>query len=222
MVWQDFLRKEIKEPYYQRLMAIVKQEYQTTICHPDYQDIWNAFKMTDLENVKVVILGQDPYHNYHQAHGLSFSVLCAQLPPSLVNIYQEMENDLGVKVRQDGNLSYLAKQGVLLLNTILTVRHGMPLSHKGIGWEILTDKVIQLLNQQNRPIVFVLWGKNAKEKQSMITNSQHLIITSSHPSPLSANYGFFGSRPFSRINHFLIEHQISPIQWYQSQENNNT
>ena len=213
MLWQDFLKNEITQDYYKKLMAFVRKEYQNTICHPDFDNIWNAFKLTPLEEVKVVILGQDPYHNYNQAHGLSFSVLCKDLPPSLKNIYKEMEDDLHVKVNQDGDLTYLSKQGVLLLNTILTVRHSSPLSHQNKGWEILTNRVIQLLNQQDRPIVFVLWGGNAKAKRSMLTNPKHKVICSVHPSPLSAYNGFFGSKPFSKINQFLIENGIEPIKW---------
>ncbi len=213
MIWQDFLKDEIKQDYYKRLMAFVRNEYQHYICHPDFENIWNAFKMTPLEKVKVVILGQDPYHNYNQAHGLSFSVLCKDLPPSLKNIYKEMEDDLHVKVNQDGDLSYLSEQGVLLLNTILTVRHSSPLSHQNKGWEILTDRVIELLNKQDRPIVFVLWGSNAKSKRVMLNNPKHLVISSVHPSPLSAYNGFFGSKPFSKINQFLIQNNETPIQW---------
>lgn len=213
MIWQDFLKDEIKQDYYKRLMAFVRNEYQHYTCHPDFENIWNAFKMTPLEKVKVVILGQDPYHNYNQAHGLSFSVLCKDLPPSLKNIYKEMEDDLHVKVNQDGDLSYLSKQGVLLLNTILTVRHSSPLSHQNKGWEILTDRVIELLNKQVRPIVFVLWGSNAKSKRGMLNNPKHLVISSVHPSPLSAYNGFFGSKPFSKINQFLIQNNETPIQW---------
>ena len=205
---------EIKQDYYKKLLAFVRHEYENYTCHPDYNNIWNAFINTPLEEVKVVILGQDPYHNYDQAHGLAFSVLCKELPPSLKNIFNEMANDLGVEISQDGNLTYLAKQGVLLLNTILTVRHGMPLSHQNKGWEILTDRVIELLNKQDRPIVFILWGNNAKSKKRMLNNPKHLVLTSVHPSPLSAYNGFFGSSPFSKTNHFLVENGLTPIKWY--------
>ncbi len=214
MVWQDFLKDEIQQVYYKKLMAFVRHEYQSYTCHPDFDKIWNAFITTPLEAVKVVILGQDPYHNYNQAHGLSFSVLCKELPPSLKNIYLEMSNDLGVEIHQDGDLTYLAKQGVLLLNTILTVRHGMPLSHQNKGWEILTDRVIELLDKQDRPMVFILWGNNAKSKMKMLTNPKHLVLSSAHPSPLSAYNGFFGSCPFSKTNAFLINQGLEPIQWY--------
>lgn len=213
MEWQDFFKEEIKELYYKKLMSYVRNEYQNYECHPKFDDIFNAFKFTPLETVRVVILGQDPYHNYNQAHGLAFSVLCKELPPSLKNIYKEMADDLNIKVNQDGNLTYLTQQGVMLLNTILTVRHNQPLSHKNIGWEILTDKVIKFLNERNQPIVFVLWGANARAKKSMITNPKHLIIESAHPSPLSAYNGFFNSKPFSRINEFLQNNKQQPIKW---------
>lgn len=219
MEWQDFFKNEIKQDYYKKLMHFVRNEYQHTICHPNFEHIFNAFIQTPLERVKVVILGQDPYHNYNQAHGLAFSVLCKELPPSLKNIYKEMENDLHVSVQQDGNLLYLCKQGVLLLNTILTVRHNQPLSHKNQGWEILTDHVISFLNERETPLVFVLWGANARSKKSMITNPNHYIIESAHPSPLSAHQGFFNSHPFSRINDFLIKNHSLPIKWYKSEQN---
>lgn len=213
MIWQDFLKNEITQDYYKKLMSFVRYEYENHECHPKYDDIWNAFKLTPLDEVKVVILGQDPYHNYNQAHGLSFSVLCKELPPSLKNIYKEMESDLNIKVNQNGDLTYLSKQGVLLLNTILTVRHSSPLSHQNKGWEILTDRVIELLNKQDRPIVFVLWGNNAKKKINMLNNPKHLILSSAHPSPLSAYNGFFNSKPFSKINEFLKNNNIEPIKW---------
>ncbi len=213
MIWQDFLKNEITQDYYKKLMSFVRYEYENHECHPNYDDIWNAFKLTPLDEVKVVILGQDPYHNYNQAHGLSFSVLCKELPPSLKNIYKEMESDLNIKVHQNGDLTYLSKQGVLLLNTILTVRHSSPLSHQNKGWEILTDRVIELLNKQDRPIVFVLWGNNAKKKKNMLNNPKHLILSSAHPSPLSAYNGFFNSKPFSKINEFLKNNNIEPIKW---------
>ena len=213
MVWQDFFKEEIKKDYYKQLMAFVRKEYKIGVCHPDYDKIWNAFILTPLEKVKVVILGQDPYHNYHQAHGLAFSVLCKELPPSLKNIYQEMEDDLKIKVNQDGNLSYLSEQGVLLLNSILTVEKDKPASHKNLGWEIFTDAIIKKLNQKKEPIVFILWGNFAKSKISLITNPNHYIISSSHPSPFSCNYGFFGSRPFSKTNEFLKKINQKEINW---------
>ena len=158
-------------------------------------------------------MGQDPYHEVNQAHGLAFSVLCSKLPPSLVNIYKEMSSDLNVTVNQDGNLDYLAKQGVLLLNTSLTVRQHQANSHSGKGWEIFTDNCIKLLNEQDRPIVFILWGNFAKDKKKYITNPKHLVLTSPHPSPFSANSGFFGSKPFSKTNDFLIKNKLKPIDW---------
>ena len=163
--------------------------------------------------MKVVILGQDPYHEINQAHGLAFSVLCEKLPPSLLNIYKEMESDLGVKVNQDGNLDYLAKQGVLLLNTSLTVREHQANSHSNKGWEIFTDNCIKLLNEQDRPIVFILWGRNAISKTKYLNNKKHLVLTSVHPSPLSAYGGFFGSKPFSKTNNFLKQNNIQEINW---------
>ena len=169
--------------------------------------------ITPLNEVKVVILGQDPYHEVNQAHGLAFSVLCKKLPPSLLNIYKEMESDLNVKVNQDGNLDYLAKQGVLLLNTSLTVREHMANSHSNKGWEIFTDNCIKLLNIQDRPIVFILWGRNAISKTKFLNNPKHLVLTSVHPSPLSAYNGFFGSKPFSKTNDFLKNNNVEPIKW---------
>lgn len=213
MEWKDFIDKERDKEYYSKLKELVDQEYNHYLCHPDYKKIYHAFSATPLNKVKVVILGQDPYHEVNQAHGLAFSVLCSKIPPSLVNIYKEMETDLGVEVRQDGNLDYLAKQGVLLLNTILTVRDGKALAHQGFGWEIFTDNVIRFLNTLNQPIVFILWGSNAISKKSLLNNPNHLILTSPHPSPLSAYRGFFGSRPFSKTNDFLMKHNLEPICW---------
>ena len=165
----------------------------------------------------MVILGQDPYHEPNQAHGLSFSVLCEKLPPSLVNIYKEISSDLGVEVKQDGNLDYLAKQGVLLLNTILTVEHGKALAHKSFGWEKFTDNVIKYINTLDKPVVYILWGSNAISKQKMITNPKHYVITSVHPSPLSSYRGFFGSKPFSKTNEFLKANNIEEINWVKAQ-----
>ncbi len=213
MEWKDFIDGERNQDYYLKLKQLVDEEYQKYICHPDYRKIYHAFAATPLNQVKVVILGQDPYHEVNQAHGLAFSVLCEKLPPSLLNIYKEMSDDLGVPVRQDGNLDYLARQGVLLLNTILTVRDGRALAHQNFGWEIFTDKVIKLLNTLDQPIVFILWGSNAISKKVFLTNPNHLVLTSPHPSPLSAYRGFFGSRPFSKANAFLESHHVTPIQW---------
>ena len=213
MTWLDFINEEKKKDYYIALMDKLDDEYKNHLCHPDYDNIFNAFRLTELNSVKVVIFGQDPYHEVNQAHGLAFSVLCKKLPPSLKNIYKEMESDLGVEVNQDGNLDYLARQGVLLLNTTLTVRNGEAYSHKGLGWDRFTDNVIKLLNEQNRPIVFILWGAPAQKKKELLTNPIHHIIESAHPSPLSAYRGFFGSKPFSRANDYLRADGLTEIEW---------
>lgn len=213
MSWEDFLNEEKKKEYYIKLKHVIDNEYQNYICYPKYKNIFHALSVTKMEDVKVVILGQDPYHEPNQAHGLAFSVLCDKLPPSLVNIYKEIENDLGVKVKQDGNLEYLARQGVLLLNTLLSVRQGEAFSHRNLGWEILTDNIIKKLNELNQPIVFILWGSAAQSKIKYLNNPNHLILKSAHPSPLSAYRGFFGSKPFSKTNDFLISHGVEPIKW---------
>ena len=214
MEWKDFIEEEKKKEYYPKLKEKVDFEYKNYLCHPDYKYIYHAFSITKFDDIKVVILGQDPYHEPNQAHGLAFSVLCEKLPPSLVNIYKEMENDLKVRINQDGNLDYLAKQGVLLLNTTLTVRDGLAFSHKDFGWDIFTDNVIKKLNEVNKPIVFILWGAPAQKKQMYLNNPNHLILKSAHPSPLSAYRGFFGSKPFSKTNEFLTSHGVEPIKWY--------
>ena len=211
--FKEFIEIESNKEYYIRLKELVKKEYEQYTCFPPYKNIFHALTITPLQDVKVVILGQDPYHEVNQAHGLAFSVLCKKLPPSLVNIYKEMESDLNVKVNQDGNLDYLAKQGVLLLNTSLTVREHQANSHSKFGWEIFTDNVIKLLNEINRPIVFILWGRNAISKTKYLNNSNHLVLTSVHPSPLSAYNGFFGSKPFSKTNEFLLKNNVTPIKW---------
>ena len=213
MEWIDFINNEKKKDYYKPLKEKLKLEYSNNLCHPEYKNIFYAFKLTPLDDVKVVILGQDPYHEFGQAHGLAFSVLCEKLPPSLVNIYKEMSSDLGQEVSQDGNLEYLAKQGVLLLNTILSVKDKEAFSHKNIGWEEFTDNVIKFLNTLNQPIVFILWGTPSQKKKRFLDNPNHLIIESAHPSPLSAYRGFFGSKPFSRTNEFLNKKGISGINW---------
>lgn len=213
MRWKEFIEEEKQQPYYATLKEKVDKEYASYRCFPDYKKIYHAFSKTKLENIKVVILGQDPYHEENQAHGLAFSVLCPDLPPSLVNIYKEMSMDLNVIVHQDGNLDYLAEQGVLLLNTVLTVRKGQAFSHRDFGWEILTDHAIQKINELDQPIVFILWGAAAQSKARFLNNPKHFIIKSAHPSPLSAYRGFFGSRPFSRTNQFLIENHVEPIKW---------
>lgn len=216
MNWNTFLNEEKEKDYFKNLMSKVEDDYKNNLCHPNYDEIFNAFKMTPLEDLKVVILGQDPYHEINQAHGLAFSVLCDKLPPSLVNIYKEMASDLNVEVNQDGNLTYLALQGVLLLNTILSVRNGQALAHKSYGWEIFTDNVIKYLNTVDKPIVFILWGSNAISKKKLLNNKNHYIITSPHPSPLSSYRGFFGSKPFSKTNEYLISKNIKPINWVKS------
>lgn len=213
MSWNEFINEEKNKDYYKVLERKVEEAYQNTICYPEYDNIFNAFKLTSVEDLKVVILGQDPYHEPNQAHGLSFSVLCEKLPPSLVNIYKEISSDLGVEVKQDGNLDYLAKQGVLLLNTILTVEHGKALAHKSFGWEKFTDNVIKYINTLDKPVVYILWGSNAISKKKMITNPKHYVITSVHPSPLSSYRGFFGSKPFSKTNEFLKNNNIEEIKW---------
>lgn len=212
--WQEILAPEFQKPYYLRLREFLKQEYATQKIHPDMYHIFEALELTPFHEVKVVILGQDPYHGYNQAHGLSFSVQPGvKIPPSLRNIYKEMESDLGIPPVAHGNLSSWAKQGVLLLNTVLTVREGQAYSHRGQGWEQLTDVIIEKLNARQQPIVFILWGRPAQEKIKMIDTSRHAIIKSPHPSPLSASRGFFGSRPFSKTNQILQNWGEKPIDW---------
>lgn len=212
--WLTVLEEEFQKPYYEKLYDFVKEEYNTTQVFPPSEDIYNAFEFTPLSQVKAVILGQDPYHNVGQAHGLCFSVKPeVDIPPSLLNIYQELHDDLGCYVPNNGYLTKWAKQGVLMLNTVLTVRAHMANSHKGKGWEKFTDAAIRGLNEQDRPIVFILWGKPAQAKKSMLNNPKHLILEAPHPSPLSAFRGFFGSKPFSQTNQFLQEHGIEPIDW---------
>ncbi|MEY8446262.1 uracil-DNA glycosylase [Enterococcus ratti] len=212
--WQDILADEFEKEYYQSLRNFLKKEYAVQKIHPDMYHIYEALELTPYENVKVVILGQDPYHGVNQAHGLSFSVQPGvKIPPSLSNIYKELQNDLGIKPVNHGYLVNWAKQGVLLLNTVLTVREGQAYSHQGKGWEKLTDKIIEKLNERQKPIVFILWGKPAQEKIKMIDKRRHIILTSSHPSPLSAHRGFLGSRPFSKTNDALIALGETPINW---------
>ena len=212
--WLEPLSGEFKKSYYRELYQKVKQEYETKQVFPEPNDIFNAFQFTPLSQVKVVILGQDPYHNHGQAHGLCFSVKPeVEIPPSLVNIYQELREDLGCKIPDNGYLTKWAKQGVMLLNTVLTVRAHAANSHQGIGWEQFTDAAIGILNEQDRPMVFLLWGRPAQNKKSMLNNPKHLILEAPHPSPLSAYRGFFGCRHFSRANAYLEEHGLSPIDW---------
>ena len=212
--WDEIIGEEFKKDYYIRLREFLKEEYVKHTVYPDMYSIFNALKLTPYKDVRVVILGQDPYHEPNQAHGLCFSVQDGTpLPPSLKNIYKELEADLGIPPSKSGDLTKWAKQGVLLLNTVLTVRRGEANSHKGKGWELLTDEIIRKLNDKTEPVVFILWGANARSKKSLITNPIHRIIESAHPSPLSAFNGFFGSRPFSRTNKFLILNRIPPINW---------
>jgi len=212
--WLEPLSPEFKKEYYKELHSVIVQEYQKTQIFPPADDIFNAFHLTPLNDVKVVIIGQDPYHNDGQAHGLCFSVKPeTSIPPSLVNIYKELKDDVGCYIPDNGYLVKWAKQGVLLLNTVLTVRAHQANSHKGIGWEKFTDAVIQLLNMQDQPIVFILWGSPAQKKKAMLNNPHHLILEAPHPSPLSAYRGFFGSKPFSKANKFLETNNVKPIDW---------
>ena len=212
--WLAELGAEFRKPYYKTLYEFVKTEYNTTQVFPPADDIFNAFHLTPLSQVRVVILGQDPYHNVGQAHGLCFSVKPeVDIPPSLVNIYKELQDDLGCYIPNNGYLVKWAEQGVLLLNTVLTVRAHQANSHRGRGWEEFTDAAIQVLNRQDRPIVFILWGRPAQSKKRMLNNPNHLILEAPHPSPLSAYNGFFGSKPFSQTNHFLQEHGEEAIDW---------
>lgn len=212
--WLQAIGAEFRKPYYTELFKFVKQEYDTKQVFPPADDIFNAFHLTPFQDVKVVIIGQDPYHNDGQAHGLCFSVKPeVEIPPSLVNIYQELHDDLDCYIPNNGYLVKWAKQGVLMLNTVLTVRAHMANSHHGKGWEEFTDAAIRALNEQDRPIVFILWGRPAQMKKNMLNNPKHLILEAPHPSPLSAYRGFFGSRPFSKTNAFLSENGLEPIDW---------
>ena len=211
--WDIVLKDEFNKEYFKKLGIFVKNEYKTKICYPQYKDIFNALRYTDYDEVKVVILGQDPYHGVNEAHGLSFSVRDdVRRPPSLNNIFKELESDLGIK-KTNNDLTNWAKQGILLLNSIMSVVKDTPLSHKEKGWEIFTDNIIKLLNEREEPMVFILWGGYARSKKKLITNKNHYIVESVHPSPLSAYNGFFGSRPFSKTNNFLISKNIQPIDW---------
>lgn len=212
--WQNILQDEFKQDYYLALRAFLKEEYNNQTIYPPMEDIFNALHYTSYENTKVVIIGQDPYHGPNQAHGLSFSVQHGvRTPPSLKNIYKELHADLGYPIPTHGNLTEWAEEGVLLLNTVLTVRQREPNSHKGKGWENFTNKIIEAVNQKQEPVVFILWGRHAQEKEALIINDWHKIIKSPHPSPFSANRGFFGSKPFSQANAFLKEAGRVPIDW---------
>ena len=212
--WLESIQPEFQKPYYKELYNFVKKEYSETIVYPPSDEIFNAFHFTPLSKVKVLLLGQDPYHNVNQAHGLSFSVKPGQdIPPSLQNIYKELNDDLGCYIPNNGYLKKWADQGVLLLNTVLTVRAHEANSHKGMGWEMFTDAVISAVNAQDRPIVYLLWGAPAQKKIPMLTNPKHLILKAPHPSPLSSYRGFFGCKHFSQCNDFLVKNGIDPIDW---------
>ena len=211
--WDIVLKEELQKPYFKKLGIFVKNEYGKKTVYPEYKNIFNALRLTDYDEVKVVILGQDPYHGPKEAHGLSFSVQKGvKRPPSLDNIFKELKSDLGIE-RTNNDLTDWAKEGVFLLNSIMTVIKDTPLSHKDKGWEIFTDDIIKILNKREKPIVFILWGSFARSKKQLITNKNHYIIEAPHPSPLSAYRGFFGSKPFSKTNNFLVSHGIPPIKW---------
>ena len=212
--WNEILEEEMQKDYYQDLQAFVQKRREEVRVFPEEKNVFRALELTPFESVKVVILGQDPYHGFGQAHGLSFSVQKGTpLPPSLRNMYKELQEDLGGELPTEGDLSHWAKQGVLLLNTVLTVEEGNANSHKGIGWETLTNRLIESLNELNHSVIFILWGKPAQDKEKLITNPSHVILKAPHPSPLSAYRGFFGSKPFSRVNDILIQQGQTPIRW---------
>ena len=212
--WDELLRDEFQKEYYQRLRRALIVEYRTRTIYPDMYDIFNALKATPYHACKVVLLGQDPYHGPGQAHGMCFSVRPGvPKPPSLQNIFRELQDDVGVPEPADGCLVGWAKQGVLLLNTVLTVRAGQANSHRGLGWEMLTDRIISLLGEREKPMVFLLWGANARGKKRLLQNPRHLVLDCAHPSPLSAHNGFFGCRHFSRTNEFLQRQGETPIDW---------
>ncbi len=212
--WDEILKPIWESPGFHNFMNIVKEKYKENTCFPEYNNIFNALKLTPYSKVKVVILGQDPYHGVGEAHGLSFSVQDGiKKPPSLKNIFKELHDDLGFDEPESGNLEKWAKEGVLLLNSVLTVEKDKAASHKDLGWNLFTDHIIKLLNQKETPIVFILWGNFARSKKVFITNEKHLVIESVHPSPFSVYNGFFGSKPFSKTNNFLIKTGQTPIDW---------
>ncbi len=211
--WDEILYEEISKDYFKNILNEVNKLYEEKTIYPPKKDVFNAFRLS-YKDVKVVILGQDPYHGEGEAHGYAFSCLKTPIPPSLKNIYKELYDDLGIqKDMLDGNLMPWVRQGVMLLNTGLTVEKDKPNSHKDLGWNTFTDEVIRKLNERDKPVVFILWGNNARAKKDLITNSNHLVIESAHPSPFSARNGFFGSKPFSKTNNFLIKNGINPINW---------
>lgn len=212
--WKELLKDEFNKDYFKVLEAFLEQEYSLKTIYPPKEDIFNALNLSSYKDTKVVIIGQDPYHEPNQAHGLAFSVKeGTKLPPSLNNIYKEISSDLGLYMGQNGDLTSWGEQGVLLLNNVLTVEKGKADSHKKKGWEIFTDKIISLLNEKSSPIVFIFWGNNAKSKKELVTNPIHLVLDGPHPSPLSAYHGFFGCRHFSKCNEFLIKNGLKPIDW---------
>lgn len=212
--WDPILKNEYQKEYFIELENFLNEEYNTNTIYPSFNNVLYALKLTEYDNVKVVIIGQDPYHEPFQAHGLAFSVQDGvKIPPSLKNIFKEVSSDIGCFMGDSGDLSYWGEQGVLLLNNVLTVRKGQADSHKNKGWEIFTDELVRQLNQKDTPIVFIFWGNNAKAKQELITNPRHLVLTAPHPSPLSAYHGFFGCKHFSKANQFLIENKQKPIDW---------
>lgn len=212
--WDELLAAEFTSDYYKKLQEFLKDEYANHIIHPDKNDIFSSLKWTSYEDTKVVIFGQDPYHGENQAHGLAFSVKKGvDIPPSLKNIYKELKEELGLDIPNHGYLEKWARQGVLLLNSALTVRDGEANSHKGKGWEILTDRIVELLNDRKKPVIFLLWGNDAKRKEELITNPQHITLSAAHPSPLSASRGFFGCGHFKKVNNILISLNQKPIDW---------
>lgn len=212
--WQELLKDEFQKDYYKNLRELLINEYKNYQIYPKASDIFNAFNYTSYKDLKVLILGQDPYHNPNQAHGLAFSVNKGiKVPPSLVNIYKELHDDLGIGPFKDGYLKSWTQEGIMLLNTTLTVRKNAPMSHSKIGWEIFTDRVIEIIDEKKEPVVFILWGSHARSKKKLIKNKNHLVIEGPHPSPLSAHRGFFGSKPFSRANIFLMERGIDSPTW---------
>lgn len=212
--WTPFLKAEFEKPYFQKLSAFLRNEFRTKKIYPIRTNVFSAFENTNYSDIKVVIVGQDPYHQPNQAHGMCFSVQKGvKIPPSLENIYKELHDDLGCSIPHHGYLMKWAKQGVFLMNTVLTVEDSKPLSHRGKGWELFTDEVMRKLNEHETPIVFILWGRNAQDKAKWITDPKHVMIKSPHPSPLSAYNGFFGSRPFSKCNQALAERGLAPIDW---------
>lgn len=212
--WNKILEDVFSSTVYEKLQVFLDDEYQNHVIYPNRENIFNALNLTSYADVKVVIIGQDPYHEPNQAHGLAFSVLDGiKLPPSLKNIYKEIESDLNIKMSGSGNLTRWAEQGVLLLNNVLTVREHEANSHKGKGWEFVTDKIVEKLNLREDPVIFIFWGNNAKGKQKLITNSNHIVLTAPHPSPLSAYHGFFGCKHFSKINELLVKNNKKEIDW---------